>query len=73
MRVPEPDEFDRVERDLAALDILPKVGMYGAFARLDYKPWFAIAEFIGNALQSYIDNSSRLAAADGKKPGSSRR
>lgn len=36
--------------------------MYQAFARLNYKPWYAIAEFVDNAVQSSIENSDRLAA-----------
>jgi hypothetical protein len=45
--------------------IRPQVAMYAAFARLNYRPWFALAEFVDNALQSAIDNASRLRAADG--------
>lgn len=37
-----------------SLHIRPRVGMYAAFARLNYKPWFAIAEFVDNAIQSFI-------------------
>ncbi len=35
--------------------------MYGAFARLNYKPWFAIAEFVDNSIQSFISNKDGLA------------
>ena len=49
------------------LYIRPKVAMYGAFARLNYKPWFAIAEFVDNSIQSYLTNRRRLVAA-GAKP-----
>ena len=27
---------------------------------LNYRPWFALAEFVDNALQSYLDNEHRL-------------
>lgn len=40
--------------------IRPKVGMYSAFARLNYRPWYAIAEFVDNALQSFLTNRDRL-------------
>lgn len=40
--------------------IRPKVGMYSAFARLNYKPWYAIAEFVDNALQSFLAGRGRL-------------
>lgn len=42
------------------LHIRPKVGMYAAFARLNYKPWFAIAEFVDNAVQSFLSNRERM-------------
>jgi hypothetical protein len=46
-----------------SLNIRPQVGMYSAFARLNYKPWFALAEFIDNSIQSFLTNQDRLAAA----------
>jgi Histidine kinase-, DNA gyrase B-, and HSP90-like ATPase len=46
-----------------SLNIRPQVGMYGAFARLNYKPWFALAEFIDNSIQSFLTNQQRLAEA----------
>ncbi len=45
------------------LNIRPQVGMYAAFARLNYKPWFALAEFIDNSIQSFLSNQQRLAEA----------
>jgi hypothetical protein len=49
------------------LFIRPKVGMYGAFSRLNYKPWYAIAEFVDNAIHSFIANGARLQKADGRR------
>lgn len=46
-----------------SLNIRPQVGMYAAFARLNYKPWFALAEFIDNSIQSFLTNKNRLAEA----------
>jgi len=43
--------------------IRPKVAMYAAFARLNYKPWYALAEFVDNALQSALSNIDALQAA----------
>lgn len=40
--------------DDGRVPIRPKVGMYSAFARLNYKPWYALAEFVDNAVQSYL-------------------
>jgi Histidine kinase-, DNA gyrase B-, and HSP90-like ATPase len=46
-----------------SLNIRPQVGMYAAFARLNYKPWFALAEFIDNSIQSFLTNQARLTEA----------
>jgi hypothetical protein len=32
---------------------------------LNYKPWFALAEFVDNAVQSYLVNRERLEAVHG--------
>lgn len=37
--------------------------MYAAFARLNYKPWYAIAEFVDNSLQSALTNMELLERA----------
>ncbi len=44
----------------SAIHIRPKVGMYAAFARLNYKPWFALAEFVDNSVQSYLSHRQSL-------------
>lgn len=46
------------------IHIRPKVGMYSAFARLNYKPWFAIAEFVDNSIQSFLTHRDILQATD---------
>lgn len=51
-----------------AIYIRPRVGMYAAFARLNYKPWFALAEFVDNAIQSFLHHRGRLAAAGHDEP-----
>lgn len=50
------------------VEIRPKSGMYAAFARLNYKPWFALAELVDNAVQSFIANRERIVAAGGEGP-----
>lgn len=47
------------------VEIRPKSGMYAAFARLNYKPWFALAELVDNAVQSFLANRERIVAAGG--------
>jgi hypothetical protein len=45
--------------------IRPEVRMYAAFARLNYRPWYALAEFVDNSLQSALANIEQLRAVDG--------
>ena len=44
---------DRVPIDLST-------GLYKSFSRYDYTPWHATAEFVDNAIQSYIENKNKL-------------
>ena len=46
-----------------ALNIQPKAGIIGVFSRLNYKPWYAIAEFVDNSTQSFYTHEKELAAA----------
>ena len=32
---------------------------------LNYKPWFAVAEFVDNAIQSFISNRDAITSVDG--------
>lgn len=43
-----------------SIEIRPEVNMLSVLKHLNYKAWFAIAEFIDNSLQSYISNRSTL-------------
>ncbi len=45
--------------------IRPEVAMYAAFARLNYRPWYALAEFVDNSLQSGLANYRELARLHG--------
>lgn len=47
---------------LAAIAIRPEVTVLSVLRHLNYKAWFAIAEFIDNALQSAIANEAQLNA-----------
>ncbi len=51
------------------VDIQPESNILTVFSRLPYRPWYAVAEFVDNSIQSYFDNKSRLKATDGKKSG----
>ena len=37
-----------------------KPGAYGVYRSLNNKPWYALAEYVDNAIQSYIDNKEQL-------------
>ena len=50
---------------LAPIEIRPEVTVLSVLRHLNYKAWFAIAEFIDNALQSAIANEERLKALHG--------
>lgn len=45
-----------------AVQIRPDVTILSVLRHLNYKAWFALAEFIDNAIQSYIANSGELRA-----------
>jgi hypothetical protein len=42
------------------VSIRPGVSILSVLRHLNYKPWFALAEFVDNSIQSYLDNRSRL-------------
>lgn len=50
---------------LSLITIRPDVRMYSAFARLNYKAWFALAEFVDNSIQSSLHDFTRLVEVDG--------
>lgn len=45
---------------VSAVNIRPGVSILSVLRHLNYRPWFALAEFVDNALQSYLDNEGRL-------------
>ena len=49
----------------APIEIRPEVTILSVLRHLNYKAWFAIAEFIDNALQSAIANQEQLKASYG--------
>lgn len=49
------------------VNIVPGVSMYSVLSRLNYKPWYALAEYVDNAVQSMIDRRSALRELHGDK------
>lgn len=45
--------------------VRPGVGMLALFPAMSYKPWYAIGEFVDNAIQSWTANRAALDAAAG--------
>jgi hypothetical protein len=50
----------RPSANLQSVDIRPGVTILSVLRHLNYKPWFALAEFVDNALQSAIANQRLL-------------
>ncbi len=50
------------------INIRPESGILAILSYLNYKPWFALAEFVDNALQSHLSERNKLQALDGSKP-----
>ena len=50
---------------LSSVNIRPGVNVLSVLPHLNYKAWFALAEFVDNAIQSSIDRQKDLKKADG--------
>jgi hypothetical protein len=51
---------------LHKVNIRPGVSVLSVLRHLNYKPWFALSEFVDNAIQSAASNHERLRAIDGE-------
>jgi len=49
-----------------SVNIRPGVGILSVLKHLNYKPWFALAEFVDNSLQSYLANRQALVRIHGE-------
>jgi hypothetical protein len=45
-------------KPLGKVSIRPGVSILSVLRHLNYKPWFALAEFVDNAIQSYVENKA---------------
>lgn len=48
------------------INIRPGVKILSVLSHLNYKPWFAVAEFVDNSIQSYLDNCTELRRYEGE-------
>ncbi len=53
--------------DTNRVSIRPGVSVLSVLRHLNYKPWFALAEFVDNAVQSYSENKAELLKVHGPK------
>ena len=51
---------------IESVNIRPGVSMLSVLSHLNYKPWFAMAEFVDNSLQSFLDHRDELERVDGR-------
>ena len=51
--------------DVESIDIRPEVSVLGVFRHINYRPWFAAAEFVDNAIQSFQDHQHELVRVGG--------
>lgn len=49
------------------VDIRPGVKMLAVLSSVNYSPWFAIAEFVDNSIQSFLDYEHEIKQQDGDK------
>src|SRR6202000_636145 len=49
-----------------SISIRPGVKMLSVLRHLNYRPWFALAEFVDNSLQSFLEHRTALRKAEGK-------
>jgi len=53
------------QRATTRINIRPEVSILSVLRHLNYKPWFALAEFVDNAIQSFLTNRQALQAVHG--------
>lgn len=61
-----PQHNAQTTRQNTRVSIRPGVGILSVLRHLNYKPWFAMAEFVDNSLQSYLQNRERLRKLHGQ-------
>jgi hypothetical protein len=62
----EPDTMaSKEETSATTISVRPGVQILGILQHLNYKSWFALAEFVDNSIQSYNANIDRLRALHG--------
>lgn len=52
-------------KGIRRIDIRPGVSILSVLRHLNYRPWFAMAEFVDNALESFVRHRDELSRVDG--------
>ncbi|MEK6985502.1 MAG: ATP-binding protein [Candidatus Thermoplasmatota archaeon] len=55
-----------VDPDKEGVGLRPGVKSIALYRHLSYRPWYAMAEFVDNAIQSYLDHKAELRSLHGK-------
>lgn len=58
---------DVAQRAVTSVNIRPEVTILSVLQHLNYRPWFALAEFVDNALESFLQHRKELGADNGGK------
>lgn len=53
------------KKKLSTIDIRPGVSILSVLSHLNYQPWFAMAEFVDNSIESFIRHKDDLSKIDG--------
>ncbi len=51
---------------LTSVNIRPDVGVLSVLRHLNYRPWYAVAEFVDNSLESFLAHREEIEAVDGE-------
>lgn len=51
--------------EISSVSIRPEVTILSVLQHLNYQPWFALAEFVDNSLQSFLANAEAIKAVHG--------
>lgn len=52
--------------EVTKVNIRPNVSILSVLRHLNYKPWFALAEFVDNSIQSFVSNQEQLCKIHGR-------
>ncbi len=50
---------------MSSINIRPGVSVLSVLQHLNYRPWFALSEFVDNSIQSFLDAGDDIKAVDG--------